>query len=272
MCQFKLAAFDFDYTLLNANSCKYLNKLVMERESKLRGDSLFQTPSIAKLNNFKYNTTIEAALENGTQKDQTPRMNAIFAHMHSNYGIMQSDMVKCLSELKIGDCMKRLLTYLKCEEEYVIIIVSDSNRFVINTILEQNGLMDMFSGVFANQAYFDQDGKLIVEAFNKEMVSSVNCENEFCKRNICKGEIIENYIEKNYDRARFSSKHVVYVGDGTIDYCAGLKLDKDDCFFVKKNSALSRLLLKNNDYSSRLKCKLEYWKSPDEIRESISKV
>ena len=62
--EYKVAFFDFDYTIINANSNNYLNKLAIEHEEALKDRSCKSyTPSISTLNKYKYSTDIEQLLD-----------------------------------------------------------------------------------------------------------------------------------------------------------------------------------------------------------------
>jgi len=103
--------------------------------------------------------------------------------------------------------------------------------------------MFLFAGkVYSNKAYFDEKtGCLEVIPVNELMnLNKVvfDCYTGQCKDNICKGVILESLINLN----QFNG-HVIYVGDGRIDFCPGLMLKIGDDFFVKKNLTLARMLL-----------------------------
>ena len=58
----KLALFDFDYTIVNLNSNNYVNKLVIKRNEQLANKGVpikSSTPSIAKMNRYKFPQEIE---------------------------------------------------------------------------------------------------------------------------------------------------------------------------------------------------------------------
>jgi len=58
------------------------------------------------------------------------------------------------------------------------------------------------------------------------------------------------------------------VGDGSIDYCPGVKLDANDIFYVKKSSLFSRFL-ENNGCIGKVKAKIKYWKNAIEIIDQL---
>ena len=257
----KIAFFDFDYTIINANSNNYLNKLVIEKESFLvdQNNSKKLTPSIAQLNKFKYSDHIENL---SNKSNNTIRMNTVFNYMHSKHNIGQNEMIKCLSEVKISDKMCSLFEMLN-KQQYILMIVSDSNKFLIKTILKANKLDNLFhdNNIIANEAYFDHSGRLIVVPYNqihfKDKNKHFDCSVSYCRQNICKGTIIESYLNNQVNI------EAIYVGDGTIDYCPGLKLKQSHNFFVKYNSSLYKLI--KNDKEKQIVANIKYWKNANEI-------
>jgi 2,3-diketo-5-methylthio-1-phosphopentane phosphatase len=266
---YRLAAFDFDYTILNANSNNVLSKLIMERE--LAEFKNHQTPSTAQMNHFKYNEEIER-LGVDHKEDNTIRCNAIYEYMHSEHGITRKDMEKCLRTVEIGEAWTRLFKRLQ-EADYDLIIISDSNTFLIETILKQNDLIRFFQHdshgekrIYANKAGFDKSGCLRVKPLNSsfnENGKRFECGNHFCKKNICKGAVLERYLAKKF-LAQYNCVETIYVGDGKIDYCAGTKLNTSGRFLVRKNMALHKLL-HEGQFGARIKAKVEYWKNAEDI-------
>jgi pyridoxal phosphate phosphatase PHOSPHO2 len=273
--KFKLAAFDFDYTLLNANSNNLLNKLVMERESGEFAKQPSLTPSIAQLNRFKYSNEIEN-LGIKFRDNNTIRINAIYEYMHKKYGINREDMEKCLRNLAtISETMRKLISHLK-HLHYDLIIISDSNSFLIETILKQNNMLHFFvnenashhdTKIFANKAYFDKNGCLRVKPFQDE--ETRKCSIEFCKANICKGEIITHYIDRRNAHG-YELDTAIYVGDGRIDFCPGTKLTSNCLFFVRDNLSLCKLL-REKAYSDNIKAEIKFWKNGADIMNQILK-
>ena len=64
-----------------------------------------------------------------------------------------------------------------------------------------------------NPAYFDETGRLRIGPFH---LKAHGCNR--CPSNMCKGKVIDNWVTtKSYSR-------IIYVGDGSGDYCATLSL------------------------------------------------
>ena len=263
---YKLAAFDFDYTVINANSNNMLNKLVMEREQD-KFKSVKQTPSIAQLNHFQFNSEIEQ-LGIDHRDDNTIRVNAIYSYMQNKHQITREDMEKCLKAVEIGEHMRNLISYLK-KAGYDIIIVSDSNTFLIETILKHNDLWHFFSNegkILANRGYFDSHGCLRVKPanliYNKSGEKFSCISSPFCKKNICKGDLIEGYLKK---QGRPITVEKLFVGDGRIDLCAGMRLSARDVFFVRHGMVLFKLLQSEAGCAEKIRAHVSFWKSGEDI-------
>ena len=271
--KYKIAFFDFDYTIINVNSSNYLNKLVIEYEAARDLNSKSYTPSISTLNKYKYSAEIEQLLE---KNDMTKRQNAIYKYMHSNLNIKRETMEKCLSDIVITESMKQLFNFL-VQNNFELVIVSDSNTFLIETILRKNNLVSLFEPlekkILANRAFFDGFGCLNVIPLNKEFNENgeiFSCTNNaFCRKNICKGSVIENFLQKNNGPQQ---NHILlYMGDGKIDFCAATKLRFDDKVFVKNNSSLSKLL-KEDELKNKIKSSVVYWKNAYDILNHLQSI
>jgi len=261
--EYKVAFFDFDYTIINANSNNYLNKLAIEHEEALKDRSCKSyTPSISTLNKYKYSTDIEQLLD---RNDMTLRQNAIYKHMHVDMGLKRDSMEKCLGEILISESMKQLFAFL-VQNNFESVIISDSNTFLIETILRKNNLIHFFepieTKILANRGVFDEFGCLNVIPLNKEFCENgaiFTCENtNFCRKNICKGEVIEKYLLKS-NKAQLK-RRCIYVGDGKIDFCPATKLEISDKLFVKSNSSLSKLLT-DEGLKEKVKSDIIFWKN-----------
>ncbi len=162
-----VAAFDFDHTIIDVNSDTFINKIISFKP------------------NHKFGKEIES------NKCWTIRMNLVFNELYSNHKITSLDYMNCLKEIKINESMLKLLRLLS-EKHYKLIIVSDANTFFIETILEQNGIANLFNKqtIFTNHAEFNNDGCLIVKRFNEiynENGEPFKCSTKICTENICKG-------------------------------------------------------------------------------------
>jgi len=119
------------------------------------------------------------------------------------------------------------------------ILVSDANAFFIQSILKHHGLDAIFGAerIFTNGAVWDDTGRLRVSTFQPKDTPH-NCQR--CPLNMCKGGIVQRYLKSctPYDR-------VVYVGDGSGDFCPVLSLRACDFVFARRGFPLHKLCASN---------------------------
>ena len=58
---------------------------------------------------------------------------------------------------------------------------------------------------------------------------------------------------------------MIYVGDGSNDYCPGLTLRKNDFYFVRNNYSLAKLLKRDEILANKIKAQIKYWSQASEI-------
>ncbi|GKV35725.1 hypothetical protein SLEP1_g43954 [Rubroshorea leprosula] len=117
-------------------------------------------------------------------------------------------------------------------------IVSDANLFFIETILEHLGLRDYFSEINTNPGFVDEEGRLRICPYHDFTKSSHGC--SLCPPNMCKGKIIER-IQASLE----GKKKIIYLGDGSGDYCPSLKLSEADYMMPRKNFPVWDLICRN---------------------------
>ncbi|KAJ0964638.1 hypothetical protein J5N97_025776 [Dioscorea zingiberensis] len=110
---------------------------------------------------------------------------------------------------------------LECE----LRIVSDANKFFIETILEHHGLLNYFSEINTNLGFVDEEGRLKIFPYHDftSNVSSHGC--PLCPPNMCKGLIIERIKAEMVTEGK---KRIIYLGDGKGDFCPTLKLGSNE--------------------------------------------
>lgn len=252
----KLAAFDFDHTIIVHNSDTYIDKILFEKTTN-------------NLNN-KYPEEIEKKTE---LHGWTTRMNSVFEYMFSKFNIKGKDILECLKEIKIDDSMVSLIKSLK-ENDYKLIILSDANSLFIETILKENRLSDFFDTIYTNEAQIDSNERLVVKPLNEtynENGEPFKCLTGLCTENICKGKILNDYLGKHLGvNDVMELKHLIFIGDGRNDYCGGLCLNEKHHFCVRKNFNLAKLLAKKEHLVKNIKAEILYWDSAQDIIDNLT--
>lgn len=126
------------------------------------------------------------------------------------------------------------------------VIVSDSNTLFINECLLRNGLSPsahFADEIHTNVAHIDVNKKLKVSPYT-HVYGEHTCKT--CPSNLCKGQVSQEIIAKKVHQHHSSrqSFRVVYIGDGTNDFCAVRSLHGglDDKVLYRKGYALGQLI------------------------------
>ncbi|KAG6504361.1 inorganic pyrophosphatase 2-like [Zingiber officinale] len=136
-------------------------------------------------------------------------------------------------------------------------IVSDANRFFIETILKHHGLTGYFSEINTNPGYVDEEGRLRIFPYHDFSSSSHGC--SLCPPNMCKSKIVER-IQASTALAE-GKKRIVYLGDGKGDYCPSLRLGAQDFVMPRKNFPLWELVAEN---PHALRAEIHEWSDAEE--------
>ncbi|KAJ8542643.1 hypothetical protein ON010_g12169 [Phytophthora cinnamomi] len=110
-------------------------------------------------------------------------------------------------------------------------VISDGNTFYIESMLEHRELQQHVKEVFANPVEYEatDDGRtrLRIRPFHADHLEPHGC--SWCPTNMCKGSILDSI------RSAKSYSRVIYVGDGTGDFCPASRLSKDDVVLARSH-------------------------------------
>jgi len=203
-----LVAFDFDQTIIDANSDTAVIDLidgpVPDEAQKLYADD-----------------------------NWTDYMQAIFRHLHGQ-GATKKRYDVLLASLPFVEGLPDLLRWLVVND-FEVIIISDSNSYFIDHVLKTHDLDELVTRVFTNPARFDDDGVLRIEWYHVQ---------DYChlsNKNLCKGQILEEYISQRKTENVTFRRHY-YCGDGTNDFCPSLRLKEGDVTFPRTGFRLEKKL------------------------------
>ncbi|RLN57513.1 hypothetical protein BBJ29_004074 [Phytophthora kernoviae] len=143
-------------------------------------------------------------------------------------------------------------------------IVSDANSIYIQSMLEIQDLTHHISEVITNPAAFEalENGhsRLRVHPYHAEDDKPHEC--PWCPTNMCKGRIVDT-LRKAQPYA-----HVLYVGDGSGDFCAATRLTKDDILFARADESDGKsygLQKRINRNPEMIKAAVLPWNTGDDI-------
>ncbi|XP_055606732.1 pyridoxal phosphate phosphatase PHOSPHO2-like isoform X2 [Uranotaenia lowii] len=190
-----LAAFDFDHTICEHNTDIIVRNLL---------DQSLITPEIKGILR---------------SSGWIPYMQRIFRilHLHKFTATDISSAIKSIPEVQgIKKCIENL-----ANNNFHIIIISDSNSEFIKTWNDFNGISDYIHTIFTNPANFNKDGLLELFPYHHQTECSLS------SKNLCKGKILENFLNKQYSEAQIKYDKIFYIGDGKNDVCPMLRLKEN---------------------------------------------
>jgi len=141
--------------------------------------------------------------------------------------------------------------------------ISNANSVFIDTILKDKGLENLFDEIVTNPAEWDSSGLLKLRRRVDPDGPQHNC-SIGCSPNMCKGDELTNFLDRNpttFDR-------LIYVGDGSNDYCPALRLRSQDILLCRRHRGLEQKIAKLGG----LKCQVKYWSGAWEVEEIFTKL
>ncbi|KAK9879572.1 hypothetical protein WA026_006639 [Henosepilachna vigintioctopunctata] len=194
-----LTVFDFDHTIIQENSDTAVADLI-------KGGIPSHVKKLHKKDGW------------------TAFMQGVFDILHHNE-VNKNDISDVITKLKPVEGMTNLINDISTHFNYDVIIISDSNMYFINIWLENNGLKEYVLKVFSNPAVFS-DGALKIQMYHIQDYC------DFSTKNLCKGQILTDFLEMQKTNNIVYDK-VMYIGDGSNDFCPILKLTDCDYAFVR---------------------------------------
>jgi pyridoxal phosphate phosphatase PHOSPHO2 len=225
--------FDFDYTLIDHNSDTYFYNEENQQILKEKRKTTQWTELMCKFSIIKQGYLLKKIATEGKSIQEIKSK---------------------LEEIKISESIKKILKLCKSKDQKII-IVSDANNLFIEWILKKNEVYEYFDKIVTNSTDIIKENDIEYIQVNKYMKH--DCINN-CPENICKGLIVED-IERN---------RVVYIGDGSNDFCPLTKLNDQDSVFARNNFPLQKRIINEKE---KLKLSIHYWNDHDELLELFLK-
>ncbi|KAF8210573.1 phosphatase phospho-type [Mycena galopus ATCC 62051] len=173
-------------------------------------------------------------------------------------GVTRQQLEDALRSMPFHPAMVRGITNLKAAGNTTFFCLSNANSVYIDVILKQKGLLPAFTEIVTNPAEWDPSGLLVlrrrVDPTGPQHACTVGC-----SANMCKGEELEAFFARHaptYDR-------VVYVGDGSNDFCPALRLRAQDMLLCRTFGGLHKRIAREGG----LKCEVVYWTGAWEVEE-----
>ncbi|EMD37331.1 hypothetical protein CERSUDRAFT_50896 [Gelatoporia subvermispora B] len=233
----QLVVFDFDWSLADQDSDRWIFEvLAPELRRKMK--------------------TLKAEVQ------WTDLVAQLLRELHAK-GATREDIEGALRKMPFHPAMVRGVTNLKSrsEPQTTFFCLSNANIVFITTILKDKGLENLFEEIVTNAAEWDASGLLKLRRRIDPSGPQHQCK-VGCSPNMCKGEELEAFL----DRHQHAFDRVIYVGDGSNDFCPVLRLRSQDMVLCRRHRGLEKSISGFKD-EGRLKCEVRYWAGAWEVEE-----
>jgi pyridoxal phosphate phosphatase PHOSPHO2 len=189
-----LVVFDFDWSLINEDSDLFVFK---ELHPELLREMLASRDADAPW---------------------IPFMDDLFRQLAADKPhVGERGIREALARVPIHPRMLDAIKLAGSQPNAVVVIVSGGNTVLIESVLEHHQLMPYVHQVVANPAMFEHPERLRVRPYH-DAATPHGC--SLCPPNMCKGVILDQIRRDN------ASDRILYVGDGTGDYCPATRMSR----------------------------------------------
>ncbi|CAE6430586.1 unnamed protein product [Rhizoctonia solani] len=230
----QLVVYDFDWSMVDQDTDRYVLEVLSPKlRRKLEDDH--------------------------GKKEWTDLLAGVMHDLHDE-GATREQIEHALVTLPYHPAMIRAVKALKTASspKTTFLCLSASNHVYIRTILAHNGLSDLFAEIVTNKAEWHGD-RLDLRRHIGPDDPPHNC-NVGCSPNLCKGSELTSFLARRgetYDR-------IMYIGDGSNDFCPSIRLSENDVVLCRRDRALERRI---KAAPERVKAQVKYWEGAWEIEE-----
>jgi pyridoxal phosphate phosphatase PHOSPHO2 len=227
--------FDFDWSLINENTDTY----VIE---KLAPDLYAECLQLRK------------------ELQWTKLMDLMVGRLHAEHGVTKDTLSLCLRGIPYFEEMFQAAK-VAADRGAKLFIISDSNHFYIQEILQKHDMVSLWTKVFTNEVYFEGDRLRVLPYHDPAVPHSCRT----CPVNICKGNILSSILA---ELGPSETRRVIYVGDGGGDLCPCLRLDRNGTICCRKGWKLHTDLLA----ADSVKASIEPWENGADVLSVFARV
>jgi len=142
-------------------------------------------------------------------------------------------------------------------------IVSDANSYFIETFLEIHDIRKCFSEIRTHPAKIDEFGKLVVTEWTDTHPLGERCKYfGYCGHQMCKAEVVNGI-------PRPENARIIYIGDGSGDFCGVRVLKACDFAFVREGFSLEKDI---NENEGAITCQIRTWKDGKTLKKQFQEI
>ncbi|KAF8706145.1 putative Phosphatase, partial [Rhizoctonia solani] len=231
----QLIVYDFDWSMVDQDTDRYVLEVLSPKLRRKLEDDYGET-------------------------EWTDLLAGVMHDLHDE-GATREQIEHALITLPYHPAMIRGVKALKAANspKTTFLCLSASNHVYIRTILAHNGLSDLFTDIVTNKAEWHGD-RLDIRRHIGPDDPPHGC-TVGCSPNLCKGSELTSFLARcgeTYDR-------IMYVGDGSNDFCPSVRLSENDVVLCRRDRALERRI--KGAPEGQLKATVKYWEGAWEIEE-----
>jgi len=240
--QRQLVVFDFDWSMADQDTDRWVfevNAPDIRRKMKNLASEVQWTDLVAQ--------SLKELHDRGGTREQIENALRIMP--------FHPAMVRCIKKLKAA-----------VNPQTTLFCLSNANSVFISTILEAKDLSNLFEEIVTNPADWDPSGLLKlrrkIDPNGPQHACTVGC-----SPNMCKGEELDAFLERHMP----DFDHVIYIGDGSNDYCPVVRLRSQDMVLCRRYRGLEKRITIDGEKDG-LKCQVKYWAGAWEVEEIFSQL
>ncbi|KAJ3296486.1 hypothetical protein HDU79_006511 [Rhizoclosmatium sp. JEL0117] len=230
-----LAAFDFDFTLVEDDSDGYIFDVL--------------SPGLR-----------QKMIELQGKVQWTDLVHQLLGELHQE-GKTKQQIIEAIGTIPFSLAIITMFETIKAAGGDII-IVSDANTVYIDEILKAKNARQYITEIVSNPGTWGPDERLSVTRRVKP--PAVHGCKGVCSLNLCKGmEMIERM--EGYEL-------VLYGGDGRNDHCPMTKLKKGDVALARTGHSLEKLVKSDVKHLEAIQACVLWWNTPEELLGHVQKV
>ncbi|TFK73909.1 hypothetical protein BDN72DRAFT_834235 [Pluteus cervinus] len=184
-------------------------------------------------------------------------------------GVTKAQILGALRIMPFHPAMIRAVTDLKAKGNTTFLCISNANSVFISTILESKNLSNLFDTIITNPAEWTEDGLLALSRRIPPDGPQHSCPIG-CSANMCKGDELDGWLTKN-GKTYESYDRIVYIGDGSNDFCPIVKLRSQDLALCRNFGGLKKRIVRDGEKFG-LRCQVKHWTGAWEVEETFSEL
>ncbi|CAN8063007.1 unnamed protein product [Agarophyton chilense] len=187
----------------------------------------------------------------------TTLMNTVLSILHSRH-LSPAKILQTMHQAVIHPATKSMLSTLFNNPHVHCAIASDANSLYIQSCLEVNHInpSQFTAGIFTNPAHVHLD-TIFVKPFATQPHSCPTC-----PPNLCKSIVLKHL------QTRYPSHTLVYVGDGSNDYCPAKRIPTDGYVLPRQAFRLEHKILQHG----QVHCQVRSWASAEQLQSIVSHI